>query len=266
VIAYRLLTGQLPYTATSLNELLARYDVDRFTPIADLNPNIPQSVCQTVERAISSDALHRYENAWSFASALQSNGRTRHVRLPKRDFYALSGIALFLFIVGYAVRHPNHNPTSQELLRQSIKQVNKNMAALTSEARNGRTSVAELTARAQTIVASIEDIKNVARTTNIQISELKGQVGELKSAMSRLEDIHNEMARVRNEIHTLNTRVGDLEQQVNSGRSVAQNTLDTPSKQLEDARTQLADVRQYERSLDKAEKEVETLPVSVGGE
>ena len=71
VVSYQLLSGRLPYEATSLSELALKQQRESPAPLDELNPRIPRSLAQTVAIALSIDPEHRPPNALALAEALR---------------------------------------------------------------------------------------------------------------------------------------------------------------------------------------------------
>jgi len=71
VVSYQLLSGRLPYEATSLSELALKQQRESPAPLDELNPRIPRSLAQTVAIALSIDPEHRPPSALALAEALR---------------------------------------------------------------------------------------------------------------------------------------------------------------------------------------------------
>ncbi len=70
VILYQLLTGERPFAAENLNQLLYQITSGRITSPRELNPEIPEPLERVVRKALAHEADHRFQDAASFRSAL----------------------------------------------------------------------------------------------------------------------------------------------------------------------------------------------------
>jgi len=70
VLAYQMVTGRVPYLASSLPELLGRMLQAPPARVADLNARLPPPACAAIERAIAGSADARFQTAREFAAAL----------------------------------------------------------------------------------------------------------------------------------------------------------------------------------------------------
>ena len=71
VIAYELLTGELPYEAESIGELVRRQLLDPPVPPSKHNPRVPERMDRAVLKALAVEPGDRYASMASFASALE---------------------------------------------------------------------------------------------------------------------------------------------------------------------------------------------------
>lgn len=67
VVAYQLLTGHLPFNGSSVGSLLCAVLERRFTPLAEVKPDLPAAVLAIVERCLSSEPTDRYFSAADLA-------------------------------------------------------------------------------------------------------------------------------------------------------------------------------------------------------
>jgi serine/threonine protein kinase len=70
VLAYEMATGQLPYRAASLPELLGQMLLTQPIAPAERGVDIPAGANAAIVRALAGEAEHRFENARAFAAAL----------------------------------------------------------------------------------------------------------------------------------------------------------------------------------------------------
>ena len=82
VVTYQLLSGRLPYEASSLSELALKQQRESPTPLDELNPRIPHELALAVALALALDQSHRPADTPAFAEALR-NGL--HGIEPPRD-------------------------------------------------------------------------------------------------------------------------------------------------------------------------------------
>ncbi len=71
VVTYQLLSGRLPYEATSLSELALKQQRDLPIPLDQLNPRVPRELAQAVVRAIAIEPGARPNDALVFGRALR---------------------------------------------------------------------------------------------------------------------------------------------------------------------------------------------------
>jgi eukaryotic-like serine/threonine-protein kinase len=72
VVAYQLLSGRLPYEATSLSELTLKQQRELPTPLDELNPRVPHELAQAVAYALAIDQERRPADTIAFAEALRN--------------------------------------------------------------------------------------------------------------------------------------------------------------------------------------------------
>jgi serine/threonine protein kinase len=75
VVTYQLLSGRLPYEATSLSELALKQQRESPTPLNEMNPRVPVALAQAVSLALAIDQRDRPENAIIFGEALVKGAR-----------------------------------------------------------------------------------------------------------------------------------------------------------------------------------------------
>src|SRR5437764_4916622 len=71
VVAYQLLSGRLPYEATSLSELALKQQRESPIPLEDLNPLVPRELALAVAIALSIESEGRPADALLFAESLR---------------------------------------------------------------------------------------------------------------------------------------------------------------------------------------------------
>jgi serine/threonine-protein kinase len=70
VTLYQMLTGQLPFTAKSPDELVRMHREDKPTCVRDMSPRLPKPVASLVHRLLSKDPLRRPSTASTVAEEL----------------------------------------------------------------------------------------------------------------------------------------------------------------------------------------------------
>jgi serine/threonine protein kinase len=75
VVAYQLLSGRLPYEATSLSELALKQQRETPTPLDELNPRVPRELAEAVALSISTHAEDRPATAMELADLIVAGSR-----------------------------------------------------------------------------------------------------------------------------------------------------------------------------------------------
>ncbi|HST41699.1 MAG TPA: protein kinase, partial [Conexibacter sp.] len=75
VVAYQLLSGRLPYEATSLSELALKQQREAPLRLEDLNPDVPPTLSQAVALALALEPEGRPADAEAFGRALLAGAR-----------------------------------------------------------------------------------------------------------------------------------------------------------------------------------------------
>jgi serine/threonine-protein kinase len=75
VVAYQLLSGRLPYDATSLSELALKQQRESPTPLDELNPRVPRELAEAVVLSISTHAQDRPATAMELAELIGGGAR-----------------------------------------------------------------------------------------------------------------------------------------------------------------------------------------------
>src|SRR5438270_14081624 len=75
VVTYQLLSGRLPYEASSLSELALRQQQEVPARLDVLNPAVPPALAEAVAISLSLEPLGRYESAHAMAEALEAGAR-----------------------------------------------------------------------------------------------------------------------------------------------------------------------------------------------
>jgi serine/threonine protein kinase len=75
VVTYQLLSGELPYDATSLSELVLQQQRGTPPPLHEVNPDVPLTLSAAVGVALSIHPRGRYESAKAMGDALEAAAR-----------------------------------------------------------------------------------------------------------------------------------------------------------------------------------------------
>ena len=75
VVAYQLLSGRLPYEASSLSELALKQQRESPPPLPQLNPRVPSELSEAVLGALAIDQVDRPKDALQLAEALREGAR-----------------------------------------------------------------------------------------------------------------------------------------------------------------------------------------------
>jgi serine/threonine-protein kinase len=75
VLAYQMLTGRVPFTASNSMALLLKHVTERPRPILDLRPDTPPAMSQAIERALLKSPEDRWPTAGTLRDALSIDAR-----------------------------------------------------------------------------------------------------------------------------------------------------------------------------------------------
>jgi serine/threonine protein kinase/tetratricopeptide (TPR) repeat protein len=73
VLLFYLVTGKFPVTAGSMEQLARLHSMRERQSLRDLRPDVPEVFVRTVERALESDPIRRFQTAGDLASALRES-------------------------------------------------------------------------------------------------------------------------------------------------------------------------------------------------
>lgn len=111
VVLYRLLTGQLPFSAESGIAMVQKQINDEPTPARQVRPDLPEAAEAILMRALAKSADARYQTAEEFKSALMplvGNLSAVDMPLPSGIVAALSGVSAMNEHVASAPVAPRH--------------------------------------------------------------------------------------------------------------------------------------------------------------
>jgi eukaryotic-like serine/threonine-protein kinase len=87
VVAYYMVSGQLPFTAPTIQAVLAKQLTQPPPPVASVAPGIPRSLANAIETSLIKDPSRRFQSAEAFSDALAPTlVRQREVPVPIRAF------------------------------------------------------------------------------------------------------------------------------------------------------------------------------------
>ena len=131
VILYHLLAGRAPYSDTTSSEVLERVLTQAPTPLAQLQPRLPQELLDIVSRAMAREPAQRYPTARELAEDLRRFQRgqlvgahrytawERMLRFVRRHRLALAVAAAALVTLGVmAVLNHRHIVRERDIARQ----------------------------------------------------------------------------------------------------------------------------------------------------
>jgi WD40 repeat protein len=72
VVLYTILGGRPPFSGKSLLEIMAKVNAGQYTPLRELDPQIPAELAAVVERALQTNKLERYPSARELARDVQA--------------------------------------------------------------------------------------------------------------------------------------------------------------------------------------------------
>ena len=140
-VVYEMLAGQPPFVGVTAQQLLARHAMDAVPPLRTVRATVPESVEQTVLRALAKVPADRFRTAAEFAGALATPRETAVASpLPSllyrgRRMIALAAAGLTLAVAGY-LWWPRPNAA-----------LDPNLVAVAPVSRQGRRAGARLPAR-----------------------------------------------------------------------------------------------------------------------
>ena len=106
-VLYEMLTGSPPHVGASAQQIIMKIVTEEAAPVTTLRKSVPPNVAAAVAKAVERLPADRFESASKFAEALgnpafrtaegtASGGWVAAGGVPRRDFAALAGLALFL--------------------------------------------------------------------------------------------------------------------------------------------------------------------------
>jgi serine/threonine-protein kinase len=154
VVTYELLTGQPPFSATSLQAMLAQLFTETPAPLTASRPTLPAAVDSVVLRALAKEPSGRFPDCGSFCSALHECLRTGDTPLPApapraapRRWHALAflgaGVVFAGILAWFAFRRSAIAPSAAPQLLAVLPFVN--LSGDTSREYFGRGLAVEIT-------------------------------------------------------------------------------------------------------------------------
>ena len=139
VMFFELLTGRMPFEASSTAEMYARILAAQFPPLQQLQPATPPALAKIVARCLEKEPSKRYASGSALYEALSnwegSTGET--VKVGRRQVAWLAGAAAALLLIGggiLAVRNPDGSTTDTKT--DDKKTDDKKTRVLSSDAKD----------------------------------------------------------------------------------------------------------------------------------
>jgi serine/threonine-protein kinase len=106
VLGYYMLSGRLPFDAPTFESLAARHIAEAHVPVAELVPNAPASLCDTIERAMAKERNDRWRSGRDMAAELElaAPPKRRWFRRATRGSLLRSRIAAELALIAGVMR------------------------------------------------------------------------------------------------------------------------------------------------------------------
>jgi serine/threonine protein kinase len=89
VMAYQMLTGNLPFTGESAVEIIKKHTLDPVTPITVLRPGVPRHVAAAIHRALSKAPDERFATVRQFMRAMEFTSEERTEPLTAADKFEI---------------------------------------------------------------------------------------------------------------------------------------------------------------------------------
>jgi tRNA A-37 threonylcarbamoyl transferase component Bud32/predicted esterase len=128
-LAYEMLTGTAPFTASSAQASLVKALTGSPTRLEELRPEVPPAVAQVIHRAMARDPAERFESVASFATALHTAAAgaaapaSRALPRWQRIAFGAATAAALLLITWLVVR-----PDSGRLAREAVLRTEQALA------------------------------------------------------------------------------------------------------------------------------------------
>lgn len=109
VLAYRLLTGKLPFDGSTSQAILSQHISDAATPVRVLNPAVPSKLADAVMKCMAKDPAERFQSAQELASALAlvkflpAPITERLPQNPKRDLQVGAVVGAIAIVLGFSI-------------------------------------------------------------------------------------------------------------------------------------------------------------------
>ena len=71
VLGYHMLTGKPPFTGRTAHSIIAGHMAELPPPIRRINPSVPKSMADAIEKCLEKSPEHRFQNAMALSEALQ---------------------------------------------------------------------------------------------------------------------------------------------------------------------------------------------------
>jgi len=117
VVGFQMLTGQLPFVADGLNDLIFQQITKEAPAVETLRPDVPEFLAAAIERCLRRDPTERWETAEELARAVTDETYVgsrprRPIRPGRRVALALTGVGIAALATFLAVRGYESGATS----------------------------------------------------------------------------------------------------------------------------------------------------------
>ena len=245
LILYELLTGRLPFTASSVKELLKNRGTDPVVPITKHDPNLPKQLDNVICKCLAGSPQERYQSVSELISDLEIWLGLRSVGAPARLgwFAAIaSSVALLAIVVsGYLLR---------EHLASNAAKNHPPVTVLISDFQN-KSGNPELTGVA-------EPMFQVAMEGSTFISAFNsGQAHKLAAAIRPgTTSIDEHLGRLIAMREGIGVVVGGSVQRVEDGYSLSASAIDANGKVLASEDRHFAQANDLPKAIDKVASQI----------
>ena len=209
VVTYQLISGRLPYEASSLSELALKQQRESPIPLDDLSPEVPHALAQAVAAALAIDQHQRPADAIELAEMLQDGARgvgstravppgaaTSTTRIVPEDGTAATRVTSRPVTAPGAgvVRAPRQVPSRRPPRPEVAAYARQREAEREPERRSGRGFRRFMGLLAMIAVLALITIAAVTisnSTSNTVVQYKKVVARDANSAISQLEDLIN---------------------------------------------------------------------------
>jgi serine/threonine-protein kinase len=212
VVAYQLLSGRLPYEASSLSELALKQQRESPAPLDELNRQVPRSLAVVVEAALAIDQMERPSDAIALADALRNGahgldpfpGGAGTTGIPTRPTRLMRGESTAATRVAAPVAPPPDRARAGTASQRAVTRSEPRRAARPAQAGAARTPAPARRRRrgarrfvlfllvAVLFVAAVAVAITLAASTSSNVVHFKSVVAhDAQSAIKSVQDLIN---------------------------------------------------------------------------